>query len=137
MYNIIYHNVKSKKGNNMKQNIKKSVAVLLASIIKIDHKNLAKETPIFCKLMNMDFDCDNIEAEEILKEVLNEDYSIQEHLNIINNTLKDDPICKMHILEQLNQIIYSDTIKINDYIVFDKIKNSLFSPHIEKIKTQN
>lgn len=112
---------------DMEKKIKKSVATLLAHIIKIDHRDIKKETPLFCKLMEMDFDCGPEEAEAYLKETLQEEYDLDEHIAIINDALSDDKLSKMHILEQLNHIIYSDTITPNDYEEFEKIKKALLS----------
>ncbi len=111
----------------MEKKIKKSVATLLAHIIKIDDRDLKKDSPLFCKLMEMDFGCTPEEAETYLKETLQEEYDLDEHLTIINNALSDDKLSKMHILEQLNHIIYSDTITPNDYEEFEKIKQALLS----------
>ena len=112
---------------DMEKKIKKSVATLLAHIIKIDDRDLKKESPLFCKLMEMDFGCTPEEAETYLKETLQEEYDLDEHLTIINDALRDDKLSKMHILEQLNHIIYSDTITPNDYEEFEKIKKALLS----------
>ncbi len=111
----------------MEKKIKKSVATLLAHIIKIDKRDIEKEAPLFCKLMEMDFDCDSEEAEKFLRETLQEEYDLDEHIAIINDALCDDNLSKMHILEQLNHIIYSDTITPKDYEEFEKIKKALFT----------
>jgi hypothetical protein len=58
---------------------------------------------------------------------LQEEYDLDEHIAIINDALRDDKFSKMHILEQLNHIIYSDTITPKDYEEFEKIKKALFS----------
>lgn len=112
---------------DMEKKIQKSVATLLAHIIKIDDRDIKKEAPLFCKLMEMDFDCDSEEAEIFLKEILQEEYDLDEHITIINDALCDDKLSKMHILEHLNHIIYSDTITPNDYEEFEKVKKALFS----------
>ena len=112
---------------DMEKKIKKSVATLLAHIIKIDHRDIKKEAPLFCKLMEMDFGCDSEEAETFLIQTLEEEYDLDKHIAIINDALCDDKLSKMHILEQLNHIIYSDTITPNDYEEFEKIKQALFS----------
>lgn len=111
----------------MDNKIKKSVAVLLAHIIKIDERDVSKEAPLFCKLMGEDFKCDSKEAEAFLTQTLQEKYDLDEHIAIINNTLRDDKLSKMHLLEQVNHIIYSDTITPQDYEEFEKIKQKLFS----------
>lgn len=116
-----------RKDRCMENKIKKSVATLLAHIIKIDDRDIEKETPLFCKLMEMDFGCSPEEAKTFLKETLQEEYDLDEHIAIINDALCDDKLSKMHILEQLNHIIYSDTITPNDYEEFEKIKKALFS----------
>jgi len=67
------------------------------------------------------------EAEAFLRESIQEDYDLDEHIAIINEALCDDNLSKMHILEQLNHIIYSDTITPNDYEEFERIKKALFS----------
>lgn len=111
----------------MEKKIKKSVATLLAHIIKIDHRNVEKEAPLFCRLMEEDFNCDPEEAETLLKQTLTEEYDLDEHIAIINNALCDDKLSKMHLLEQVNHIIYSDKITPKDYEEFEKIKEALFS----------
>jgi len=111
----------------MEKKIKKSVATLLAHIIKIDNRDVEKEAPLFCRLMGADFDCDPKEAEVFLKQTMQEEYNLDEHLAIINDALCDDKLSKMHLLEQVNHIIYSDTITPEDYKEFEKIKQALFS----------
>ena len=109
----------------MDNKIKKSVATLLAHIIKIDNRSVEKESPLFCKFMGNDFDCDLKEAKKFLKNALKEDYNLDDHLKIINKALRDDKLSKMHILEQINHIIYSDKITPNDYKEFEKIRSAL------------
>jgi len=111
----------------MENKIKKSVATLLAHIIKVDKRDVEKEAPLFCRLMGEDFNCQEEEAKLFLKQVLLEEYDLDEHLTIINHALTDDKLSKMHLLEQVNHIIYSDTITPKDYKEFEKIKKALFS----------
>ncbi|RRS30416.1 MAG: hypothetical protein P794_06975 [Epsilonproteobacteria bacterium (ex Lamellibrachia satsuma)] len=111
----------------MEKKIKKSVATLLAHIIKIDHRNIENEAPLFCRLMGADFDCDPEESKEFLKKTMEEEYDLDEHLAIINEALCNDKLSKMHLLEQVNHIIYSDKITPKDYKEFEKIKEALFS----------
>ena len=112
---------------DMEKKIQKSVAILLAHIIKMDNRDIEKEAPLFSRLMEMDFDCSSEEAETFLKQAMQEDYDLDEHLTIINDALCDDKLSKMHLLEQVNHIIYSDTITPKDYEEFEKIKEALFS----------
>jgi len=111
----------------MEQTIKKSVATLLAHIIKVDDRDIDKEAPLFCKLMGEGFDCSEEEARNFLSTIVEEDYNLDEHLDIINDALCNDSLSKMHILEQVNHIIYSDKITLRDYEEFEKIKNRLFT----------
>ena len=78
--------------NDMEQKIKKSVATLLAHIIKIDNRDVAKESPPFCKLLEMDFDCDSEEAKAYLAQTLEEEYDLDQHIAIINDALRDDKL---------------------------------------------
>ncbi len=110
----------------MENTIKKSVAILLAHIIKIDERDLEREEPLFCKLLASDFNCDEDESKRILQGVLTEEYDLDEHINIINNALKDDELSKMYILKQFNHIIYSDKIEPKDYEEFERVKKALF-----------
>ena len=112
---------------DMENKIKRSVATLLAHIIKIDKRDIEKEAPLFCRLMGADFDCNLEESEAFLKQIMQEEYDLDEHLAIINDALCDDKLSKMHLLEQVNHIIYSDTITPKDYEEFEKIKQALFS----------
>jgi len=111
----------------MEKKIKKSVATLLAHIIKIDNRNVEKGAPLFCQLMGTSFDCNEEEAKTFLKQTMNEEYDLDEHIAIINDALCDDKLSKMHVMEQINHIIYSDTITPEDYKEFEKIKEALFA----------
>ncbi|MEA1953418.1 MAG: hypothetical protein U9O24_03415 [Campylobacterota bacterium] len=111
----------------MENKIKKSVATLLAHIIKVDNRDIEKEAPLFCRLMGEDFNCQEDEARSFLKQIMIEEYNLNEHLMVINSALADDKLSKMHLLEQVNHIIYSDTITPKDYEEFEKIKQALFS----------
>ena len=111
----------------MDQKIKESVGTLLAHIIKVDNRDLEKETPLFCNIMGQNFDCDHDEAKDFLYDIMDKEYDLDEHVNIINQALCEDKLSKLHILEQLNHVIYSDTISPDDYKIFDDIKNKLFA----------
>lgn len=110
----------------MEKKIKRSVATLLVHIIKTDNRDVEKEVPLFCQLMGVDFNCDPEEAEAFLRQTMQEEYDLDEHLAIINNVLCDDELSKMRLLEQVNHIIYSDTITPEAYEEFEKIKQALF-----------
>jgi uncharacterized tellurite resistance protein B-like protein len=110
----------------MENKIQKSVAVLLAHIIKVDNRDVEKEAPLFCKLLQEDFECNQEDAQKLLEEVLESEYDLNAHLDIINAALRDDKISKMHLMEQLNHIIYSDTIQPQDYEAFEAIRQKFF-----------
>jgi len=110
----------------MEQKIKKSVATILAHIIKTDNRDIAKEAPLFCRLMDQDFGCDRGEAEQFLQAIMDQEYDIEEHAEFIRSVLKDDQYTKYKILHQLNQIICSDAINDKDYEEFVRIREILF-----------
>ncbi|HFQ62114.1 MAG TPA: hypothetical protein ENK39_07455 [Epsilonproteobacteria bacterium] len=110
----------------MEKKIKESVGTLLAHIIKVDKRDIEKEAPLFCDIMGQNFDCDHEEAKDFLYGMMDKEYDLDEHVSIINQALCEDKLSKLHILEQLNHMIYSDTISPNDYKIFDDIKNKLF-----------
>ena len=111
----------------MQQKIKESVGTLLAHIIKVDNRDVEKEAPLFCDIMGKNFNCNPEEATRMLKKIMESEYNLDEHVSIINQALCDDNLSKLHILEQLNHVIYSDTITPNDYKIFEDIKNKLFT----------
>ncbi len=111
----------------MDKRIKESVGVLLAHIIKVDHRDIEKEAPLFCQIMGEDFGCTDEEAKRILQEAMASDYNLDEHVEVINRALCEDKLSKYHLLEQLNHIIYSDRIGEEDYKIFEKVKARLFS----------
>ena len=111
----------------MEKKIKESVGTLLAHIIKVDKRDIEKETPLFCDIMRQNFDCDHDEAKDFLNDIMDREYDLDEHVSIINQALCEDKLSKLHILEQLNHVIYSDTISPNDYEIFEDIKNKLFA----------
>ena len=111
----------------MEKRIKESVGTLLAHIIKVDHRDIEKEAPLFCEIMGQNFDCTEEEAKAFLEEVIDKEYDLDKHVDIINQALCEDKLSKYHLLEQLNHIIYSDTISEEDYRIFEDIKERLFS----------
>jgi uncharacterized tellurite resistance protein B-like protein len=110
----------------MENKLKESVGTLLAHIIKIDNRDVVKEAPLFCEIMGQNFDCNPEDAETFLHAMMNKEYNLDEHIDIINDALCEDKLSKFHLLEQLNHIIYSDTIQEHDYKVFEDIKKRLF-----------
>lgn len=111
----------------MQTKIKNSVAALLSYIVKKDQRDINKEAPLFCDMLGADFNCCHDEAMELLTNAMQEDIDLEKHLDIINEALCNDKLSKMHILEQLNHIIYSDKIEDGDYKEFEYIKSRLFS----------
>jgi len=111
----------------MEKKLKESVGTLLAHIIKIDNRDVEKEAPLFCEIMGQNFDCNPDEAETFLYAMMNKEYDLDDHIEIINNALCDDKLSKFHLLEQLNHIIYSDKISEEDYKIFEDIKERLFA----------
>jgi uncharacterized tellurite resistance protein B-like protein len=111
----------------MENRLKESVGTLLAHIIKIDKRDVKKEAPLFCEIMGQNFDCNPDEAETFLYAMMNKEYDLDKHVAIINEALCEDKLSKFHLLEQLNHIIYSNTISEEDYKVFEDIKQRLFA----------
>ena len=114
----------------MEQKIKESVGTLLAHIIKVDHRDVEKEAPIFCKIMGQNFECSEEEAKAFLYRIVDEEYDLDKHIEIINQALNEDRLSKFHLMEQLNHVIYSDKITPQDYKIFDEIKKRLFGGEI-------
>ncbi len=110
----------------MQNKIKESVGTLLAHIIKVDHRDVEKSVPLFCDIMGQNFNCTHNEVRIFLYNVMEKEYDLETHIDIIKQALSDDSISKFHILEQLNHIIYSGKITPDDYKIFDNIKNRLF-----------
>jgi len=111
----------------MEKKIKKSVGILLAHIIKVDHRDIEKSVPLFCELMGQNFECTDEEVREFLHDIMDKEYDLDEHIAVINEALCNDKLSKYHVLEQLNHVIYSDKITPQDYEIFEEIKNKLFA----------
>ena len=111
----------------MNRALTKSVAILFAEIIKIDHRDVEKSVPLFCQVMGEDFNASSEEVTNLLYKLMDETYNLDEHIEIINKALCEDQLSKYHLLEQLNHIIYSGKISPKDYEYFEKIKNKLFA----------
>ena len=109
----------------MLQKIKKSVASVFAHIIKLEHRDIAKSSPLFCELMGEDFAVSEDEAKELLLEALSSDEDIDKHIEIIAQALQGDMLSKYHLFEQLNHIIYSDDFSDSDYEFFEHLKEKL------------
>jgi uncharacterized tellurite resistance protein B-like protein len=114
----------------MKQRLRESFATLLVYGIKADNVISEKEKELFCKLMEENFDVEYPESVAFLANSNPTPEDIEKHTQIINEFSKNNPMQKMHILECLNHIIYSDGIELNEYTVFEKLKNCLF-PNID------
>ncbi len=111
----------------MEKKIKRSVGILLAHIIKVDHRDVEKSIPLFCELMGQNFECTDEDVREFLHDIMDQEYDLDEHITVINEALCDDKLSKYHVLEQLNHVIYSDKITPQDYEIFEEIKNKLFA----------
>jgi len=111
----------------MNRAITKSVAILFAQIIKMDDRDIEKAVPLFCKIMGTNFEGTDEQVKDLLYQVMDEKYDLNEHIEIINKALCEDSFSKYHLLEQLNHMIYSDTITSEDYKYFENIKNKLFT----------
>ena len=110
----------------MQKKIKESVATLLAHIIKLDERDIEKEGPLFCDILGQDFECSEAESKAFLKEIMEKEYDLEQHIQIIKQALHEDRISKYHLMEQLNHIIYSDKITPEDYAFFERLKKELF-----------
>ena len=110
----------------MKQQLKESFATLLVYGIKADSIISEQEKELFCSLMEEHFNMEYPESIYFLTNSNPNQEDIEKHIQIINDFTQDNPMQKMHILEYLNHIIYSDGIELNEYTVFEKLKNKLF-----------
>jgi len=111
----------------MDKMIKESVATLFCHAIKMEGKELKVEKPLFCRFMGQNFECDCEEAEALLEKKMEEECpNIETHISIVSNALYNEPYWKMHLLKQLNHIIFKSNIKDENYEFFDKVKNSFF-----------
>jgi len=110
----------------MKQQLRDSFATLLVYAIKADNIISEQEKELFCSLMEEHFDVEYLESVEFLANSNPTQEDINKHIQIINDFSEDNPMQKMRILEYLNHIIYSDGIEINEYSVFEQLKNRLF-----------
>ena len=114
----------------MKERLRESFATLLVYGIKADNVISEREKEIFCSLMEEHCDVEYHESIEFLLNSNPTQEDIEKHTQIINDFLEDNPMQKMHILECLNHIIYSDGIASNEYNVFEKLRDRLF-PNIK------
>ena len=110
----------------MDKALKRSVGALLAYIIKTDGRDVRKEAPLFCRMMGEDFECDDQEALDLLETLMHSEYDLEAEAERIAEALQNDKLSKYHLLEQLNHMIYSDTITPDDYKLFERIKQRLF-----------
>ncbi len=112
----------------MYKDLKEPYAKVLSYVIKLDKDEIShQEASLFCELISENFSCNVDEAKEFLdsKMVSNEEF--EEALETINKKLKSCPIEKMHLLEQINHIIYVDGIQDIEYKEgFEKVKKILF-----------
>ncbi len=115
-----------KKERAMEKKIKESVGALLVHIIKVDNRDVENVVPLFCEIMGQDFHCTPEEAKKILYDLMEKEYDLDRHIEIINQALCDDKLSRYHLLEQLNHIIYSGKISDADYKIFEEIKERLF-----------
>lgn len=112
----------------MNKTLKESYATLLAYIIQIDKDEVShQEATLFCMLMNDNFGCNKDEALTFLKGRRVKEEDFQKALDAINKVLEKNPLDKMHLLEQMNHIIYSDGIAEDEYEGFERVKKILFS----------
>lgn len=108
--------------------IKESVAALFCYVIKMDHKDLDAERPLFCRFMKQDFpNMTDEEARDLLDEVMEKDYNIDTQISMIANALHNETYTKVSVLKQLNHIIVKSKLQNEDYDLFDKVRTAFFT----------
>ena len=81
----------------MNTKIKESVATLLAHIIKLDGRDIEKEAPLFCNILGQDFECSEAEGKALLENLMDKEYDLDHHIQIIKIALCEDKISKSHL----------------------------------------
>ena len=110
----------------MDKMLKESVAALFCHIIKLDHKDLSEERPLFQRYMKQDFDMSEEESDALLDKAMSEDCNVDTHISMIANGLTNETYKKMSVLKQLNHIIVKSKLVDDDYDLFDKVKEAFF-----------
>ena len=111
----------------MDKMLKESVAALFCHVIKLDNKDLDVERPLFAQYMNENFDATKEEASDLFDEVMEKEYNIDTQIAMIANGLTNQTSAKMSLLKQLNHIMIKSKLEDEDYELFDKVKEALFS----------
>ena len=107
--------------------IKESVAALFCHAIKLNDKNLDVVRPLFCRFIEEDFNSTTYqEANQLLDNVMEEEFNIDMQISIIANALHNETYTKMALLKQLNQIIVKSKLNDDDYDIFEKVKKAFF-----------
>ena len=110
----------------MKKKLKEPFANILVYGIRSDNVISDKEIELFCLLMEQKFDMSRESSLDFLKKTHPTEKEIEKHIVKIDEFLEENPMEKMHVLEYLNHIIYSDGIEKNEYAIFEKLKHKFF-----------
>jgi len=107
------------------KNIKDALAILMCNIIHADGTVTEKEQSEVYEFFRNEFNISKEETNELFNSILGRGPELQAQADFIEKALKLDAKSKGILLVHLNNLIICDGCKDSEYIVFDKIKNSL------------
>jgi len=110
----------------MKNKLREPLATILVYGIRSDNVISDIEIELFCSLMKKEFDMSKEHSIEFLHNTHPTEEDVEKHIVKIDSLLEESPLEKMHVLEYLNHILYSDGIATNEYAIFEKLKYKFF-----------
>ncbi len=106
---------------------KYSSGMLICSIINLRKENQEKELCEFCENFEKENNLTEDEIESLYKDSQNFKKNLEKHIDIIKKQLANREHEKLEFMHTLNRFIIEDDCDIDDYRVFETIKNRLFS----------
>ena len=63
----------------------------------MDGRDIEKEAPLFCNILGQDFECSEAEGKALLENLMDKEYDLDHHIQIIKIALCEDKISKYHL----------------------------------------
>ena len=106
---------------------KEATAAILCSILDLKHVKKKDELHQFCDLFKAEFHLSDEDTKKIFNNSKNMESTIKKYTKIIKEQLNGDEYKMMAFMKMLNRFIIIDKCKEEDYCIFDKVKEQLFS----------
>jgi uncharacterized tellurite resistance protein B-like protein len=112
--------------NKEDSTLQRAFAVVIYHVIKGDGNESAKEKKKFTSFFKYDFGLDDDQIHQLYEEASQFDGEFETYLAVLKEKISDYPEVELKLMQTLNSILTSQKFDVNEYAVFEDIKEALF-----------